>query len=425
VTASLPYGRVLALIVLLVVAGAVGAQSPSTPGTGVSQSGSRVLVMLRMRPPHFRPGGSYAGSYGDGEGRSARWRAARRVAAAHGASIVDEWPMSLLGVDCYVMAVPAGQSVDALVAQISRDPAVSWAEPMQLFHAEGEDTEPEYSDPLYRVQPAAREWRLARLHRIATGRNVRVAIIDSMVDRSQPDLAGQIDTLRNFVPGSAPAAEDHGTAVAGIIVAKPNNGVGIVGIAPQARLMALRACWQERGETRSATLCDALSVAKALEFAINHDAQVINMSLGGPDAIVLSRLIDIALARGTAVVAAYDRGAAGGGFPASYKGVIAVAAEEPDNSSAGVLAAPGKDVPTTAPGREWRVVNGSSYAAAHVSGLLALLRERTAFTKPASALVLAGLNHSIDACATLLQKSQPCGCSCPASNEVLSSIARE
>jgi subtilisin family serine protease len=300
---------------------------------------------------------------------------------------------------------------------------VSWAEPLHLFHGRGESAEPVYRDPLYEVQPAAREWRLAKLHRISTGRNVRVAIIDSMVDRNQPDLAGQIDTLRNFVSGAGAAAEEHGTAVAGIIVAKPNNGVGIVGIAPQARLMALRACWQERAAAGIVTLCDDLSMAKALEFAIVHGAQIINMSLSGPDAVLIGRLIDIAVARGTAVVAAYDQSLADGGFPASYRGVIAVASEGPEPVGAGVVEAPGRDIPTTEPGARWQLVSGSSYAAAHVSGLLALLRERTAFTTPVAAVVLARVDHSIDACATLLQTAQSCGCSCMRPDEVSTTVA--
>jgi subtilisin family serine protease len=245
-----------------------------------------------------------------------------------------------------------------------------------------------------------------------------------MVDKDQPDLVGQIDIIRNFVTGGSSSPENHGTAVAGIIVAKPNNGVGIVGIAPQARLMALRACWQERGPD-TLTLCDDLSLAKALQFAIEHDAQIVNLSLSGPVGQLLSRLIDVAISRDIAVVAAYDRGATGGGFPASYKGVIAVVDEAPGALIPGAIAAPGRDVPTTEPGQRWQVVNGSSYAAAHVTGLLALLRQRTVLPHPAEALVVASLDNSVDACATLLQRSNAGGSGCAQLQEVLLSIATE
>src|SRR5579871_4957713 len=93
--------RALALL-LLAFAGKLPAQDAAAPRA--AHGGERIMVMLRMPPPHFRPGTGYGGTYGDGAGRSARARIARRVAAREGATIVDEWPMSLLGVDCYVMS---------------------------------------------------------------------------------------------------------------------------------------------------------------------------------------------------------------------------------------------------------------------------------------------------------------------------------
>jgi subtilisin family serine protease len=408
VTLSLARGLALGIVLALAYAGPVYAQSSNVSGPGGSQSSRQILVMVRMAPPHFRPGASYGGSYGDGEGRSARWRIAHRAAQAQGASIVNEWPMPMLGVDCFVMAVPPNRSLEEVQARLARDPALAWVQPVHIYRGQGEELT--YNDPLYRVQPSAAEWHLAELHRISTGRNVRVAIIDSMIDKTQPDLVGQLETVQNFVAGGSSAPEDHGTGVAGIIAARPNNGVGIVGVAPRARLMGLRACWQERG-TGAATLCDSLSLAEALQFAVEHDAQIINMSLSGPADLLLSRLLDVALARNIIVVAAYDRNAPDGGFPASQKGVVAVIDEEAGPLIPGIVGAPGRDVPTTEPGGRWSLVNGSSYAAAHVSGLLALLRERTALAHPGSALILTRLSDRVDACATLLQKPAPCSCS--------------
>jgi hypothetical protein len=408
VTSSLARSLALGIVLALSYARPLYAQGSNVSGPGGSPPNRQILVMLRMAPPHFRPGASYGGSYGDGEGRSARWRIAHRAAEAQGASIVNEWPMPMLGVDCFVMAVPSNRSLEEVQARLARDPAVAWVEPVHIFHGQGEALP--YNDPLYRVQPAAGEWHLAELHQISTGHNVRVAIIDSMIDRDQPDLVGQLETMRNFVAGGISAPEAHGTGVAGIIAARPNNGVGIVGVAPRARLMGLRACWQDSG-IGAATLCDSLSLAEALQFAVEHDAQIINMSLSGPADLLLSRLLDVALARNIAVVAAYDRDAPDGGFPASHKGVVAVIDEEAGPLIPGIVGAPGRDVPTTEPGARWSLVNGSSYAAAHVTGLLALLRERSALANPASALILTRLSDRIDACATLLQKPEPCSCS--------------
>jgi subtilisin family serine protease len=112
-----------------------------------------------------------------------------------------------------------------------------------------------------------------------------------------------------------------------------------------------------------------------MNFAIERRAKIINLSLGGPPNRLLSRLIDLANERGIAVVAAHNPNRPQGGFPASHSGVIAVS-EEGGMIGRG-YAAPGMDIPTTQPGGGWHFVSGSSYSAAHVSGLLALNYERS------------------------------------------------
>jgi subtilisin family serine protease len=260
---------------------------------------------------------------------------------------------------------------------------------------------------LFAAEPAAAQWHLADLHRIASGRGTRVAVVDSGIDERHPDLAGQIAVNRNFVSGQPLVPEQHGTAVAGIIAAKGNNHVGIVGVAPGARLLALRACWQSHGSTA----CDTLSLAKALYYAVENKADVINLSLSGPDARLLREILGIAYARGMAVVAAFDPNLPGGGFPASVPGVIAVSDAPAAGSHGDVYVAPGREVPTTEPGGRWFLVNGSSFAAAHVSGLVALIRER----RPSAPLALVSQRRgggAIDACATLVRAVGPCDCAC-------------
>ncbi len=401
---------------------------PAASGPDARPSERQLLVLLRLPPAHFRPNTQYSGAYGDGEGRAARHRIAGALAAANGLTLVDDWPMPLVGVDCFIMNAPVGRSPSEAAARLSRDPRVAWAEPVSLYRAQG-DT-PKGDTPtggawkgdvgkseagagrLFRAQPAALEWRLADLHQMASGRDVRVAVIDSAIERSHPDLIGQVQISEDFVQGHPAGPEQHGTGVAGIIAAK---GVGIVGVAPRARLMALRACWQRgAGEAGpSTTVCDSLSLAKALHFAVEHNAQVINLSLSGPPDPLLGKLIDVALARGVTVVGAFDRTLPGGGFPVSHSGVVAVAAESMDAPPAGIYSAPGRDVPTTQPGARWYLVDGSSYAAAHVSGLIALVRERAPRSRGASALVAAPAGGgAIDACATLLKAFGPCDCAC-------------
>jgi subtilisin family serine protease len=367
----------------------------------------QILVMLKMAPPHYRPGAAYGGSYGDGAAMAARRRIAVGIARRNGLTLVDGWPMPLIGVDCYVMRVPDGMAVDAAIAQVSKDSAVSWSQPLQTYQARGSPAGVAPNDPLFRAQPAATTWRLADLHRIATGRNVSIAIIDSKIDVAHPDLAGQFIANLDFVDRRTAGAEAHGTGVAGIVGAKAGNGIGIAGIAPDARIMALRACWQTAA---GPTLCNSLGLARALQFAIEHNAEVINLSLAGPVDPLLARLIDIAISRNLSVVAAFDPSLPQGGFPASMPGVIAVADESLRPLPARVYIAPGRDVPTTQPGGKWYLVNGSSYAVAHVTGLIALMRQAGGRATRITLDRMAG--GAIDACATLVGASPRCDCSC-------------
>jgi subtilisin family serine protease len=366
----------------------------------------QILVMLKAPPPHFRLGAGYGGQYGDAASLAARRRTAESIARKNGFTVVDGWPMPLLGVDCYVMRISEGLSVEAAVERVSHDPRVAWSEPMQLYQMHGGAA----SDPLFPIEPAAKSWRLAELHKIATGRGVSVAVIDSKVEVTHPDLSGHFIADKNFLDRDPARAEQHGTAVAGIIGAKGNNRVGIVGIAPDSQMMALRACWQTSGKASTPpTLCESLSLARALQFAIEHKAEVINLSLSGPPGPLLTKLISIAQARNSTVVAAFDPTLPKGGFPASMPGVIAVADQSLQNVPANVYGAPGRDIPTTQPGGKWYLVNGTSYSVAHVSGLVALVREHRA---GAPVILARSSSGRVDACATLLRTTRACDCDC-------------
>ena len=403
------------LFLLLVAALAASSFAPAATVEGASATADReILVMVRHPLDHYRATGAYGGGYGDELARSARQHLARRIAHQYGLTLVDDWAMPMIGVDCFVMVVPQGRSTKAAAEQVSHDADVDWAEAAQLYSTRGAA----HNDPLYAAEPAAGQWHLADLHRIANGRGTVVAVVDSGIDARHPDLAGQVAVNRNFVSGQPLVAEQHGTAVAGIIAAKADNRVGIAGVAPGARLLGLRACWQ-RG---SSATCDTLSLAKALYFAVENHPDVINLSLSGPDARLLHEILNIAYARGIAVVAAFDPKLPGGGFPASLPGVIAVSDTPVAGTRNDVYAAPGRDIPTTQPGGRWFLVNGSSFAAAHVSGLLALMRER----KRAAPLMLVAQRRGgeIDACATLLRVAGACDCACGSAHLLKAALGR-
>ena len=369
-----------------------------------SSSAREILVMVRHPPEHLRPGISYGGGYDDALAKSARDRLARDIAGQYGLTLVDAWPMPMIGMDCFVMAVPDGRSTQIAIQQVSHNGNVAWAEPVELYRAQSAPASD--NDPLYQAQPAARQWQLADLHRMATGRGIKVAIIDSGIEANHPDLIGQLAVNRNFVAGETLVSESHGTGVAGVIAAKANNKIGIAGVAPGARLLGLRACRQEP----EATVCDSFSLAKALYFAIGQKADVLNLSFSGPDDRLLRALLKAALDRGTAVVAAFDSHQVDGGFPASFPGVIPVADAQLAGEKSRVYIAPGRDVPTTEPGGRWFLANGSSFSAAHVSGLVALVRQR----RPSGAMTLVAnsTDGTIDACATVLKAAGSCDCSC-------------
>lgn len=401
----------LALVLMLA---ACAFEQAGAPGVPSGSATTRLLVMLKAPPPHFHPDAGHAG-YG-----AADWNAQRRIAASlareHGLALADDWPMPALGLHCFVLGPLDAQRAASLAGELSRDPRVAWAQPVQHFHAMSAGGS---GDPLYALQPAARLWQLSRLHRAATGRGVSVAIIDSRVDAAHPDLQGQVASEEDFVGDGKPGAEAHGTAVAGIIAAREGNGLGIAGIAPGAQLYALRACWQE---ANGAASCDSFTLAKALQEAILRGAQVINLSLAGPEDRLLRELLDRAASRGIALVAAADPQLPGGGFPASHPAAIAVAgAAPPGTAPSRVLLAPANDVPSTLPGARFGFVSGPSFAAAHVSGLLALLAElRPGLTPQQARQAMADAtgDHAparVDACAAFLRIGHDCACSCIAS----------
>lgn len=380
---------------------------------------AQVLVLLRLPPPHFRADGNYAPGYVDVSGSEARRRLAAAMARSNGLKLVDDWPLPVLGVDCYVMDVPPAERPEDVASRLARDPRVAWAQPMHLFRSLG------HNDALYDAQPAAAEWHLSDMHVTATGRDVRVAIVDSGVQLDHPDLAGQVAAHADFTGEGDERAETHGTAVAGIVAARADNRVGIAGVAPEARLLALRAC---REVSPRDTVCSTLGLALALHAAIDQGAQVINLSLGGPPDRLIEGLVGAALARGIGVVAAADRSLPVGGFPASVRGVVAVVDEAAGASPAGMISAPGTDVPSSLPGSRWGFVSGASYAAAHVSGLLALMIDVQARANGSrSSLqykIVTRADGRVDSCASLTRAGATCACDCTPLSQMAGTIKR-
>ena len=303
-------------------------------------------------------------------------RTLNQLARDHDLQRVDGWPIESLGVYCEVYEIPAGASVDEVVARVSSDSRVDLVQRMNLFRTEST----RYDDPYVELQSAAVELEVEQAHRSATGRDVLIAIVDSGIDAGHPDLRGRITVARNLVDPrkSARSGEVHGTAVAGVIASAVNNSEGIIGVAPDVSIAALRACWAiEPGGT--AAQCSSFSLAQAFDVARRLAPKVLNLSLAGPEDALLSRLLDRIIAAGIVVVAAQPETPSDGArFPASHPGVLVAHASDdsPDTASHYRLGAPAKEVLTTMPGASYAFLSGNSLAAAHTTGVIALLMER-------------------------------------------------
>jgi subtilisin family serine protease len=282
---------------------------------------------------------------------------------------------------CVVYDVPRDRSMAEVSEKLQRDHRVQVAQPVNFFRL----LQRQYNDTHYDLQHGVQSLKILEAHRWSTGKGVTVAVVDSRVDTSHPDLEGRVVWAQDLVETAEPDRMDvHGTAIVGVIAAKANNQEGIVGVAPDAQVLALRACWQTASGTGEA-LCSTYTLVRALDLAIRARANVVNLSLTGPDDPILARIIARAVAGGTTVVAAFDEmGESGPGFPASLEEVIAVGTAaredsgEAESRPAGFaeVVAPGIDILTTVPGPGYDFLSGSSLAAAHASGVAALILER-------------------------------------------------
>ncbi|MFI1732700.1 type VII secretion-associated serine protease mycosin [Streptomyces acidicola] len=231
---------------------------------------------------------------------------------------------------------------------------------------------------------------LDQLREQATGKGVTVAVIDTGVDDSNPQLRGAMASGGDDLVGSGDGTQDiegHGTRVAGIIAARPIGGTGFEGIAPKAKILSYRYTGGEgdKGQGNSRTM------SRAINAAVAKGAKIINISsdtANRQDNTELRNAVAAAVDSGALVIAAAGNEGADGKsadtYPASYPGVLAVAASDRNDeraffSQAGDfvdVAAPGVSMVSTVPQGGQCTADGTSFAAPYVAGVAALLKEK-------------------------------------------------
>ena len=334
----------------------------------------------------------------------------RKLAQSVGCSVVRELP----SINAIVIELPAFKADGATaklkatfkVDLVETDKKINWlkavtaAPPVPAAQFEFGDVARDILKKINGLKPVAvadpeQPWGIRRVNAAASwtstrgqGEGASIAIIDTGITRSHPDLAGVVIGGFNALDPKKPDAWDddqgHGSHVAGTIAGR-RDGKGVVGVAPLAKLYAVKVLDSEGNGGFS-------SVIAGIEWAAKKGIKVANMSLGADEGSeALKRAVAAASKAGLTIVAAAGNSGGPVGFPASYPETIAVAASDvkdgvADFSSRGPevdFIAPGVDVKSVKMGGGWEELSGTSMATPHVAGLAALAVARGASTPAA------------------------------------------
>lgn len=304
------------------------------------------------------------------------------VARTHGLERLSSQSLPLLDAQMGLLRIRGGRSEAAVLAALRQDGRVRSVQLNQrYFHTQGASQAGDAGQQASAIaQYGPRKIGLPEAHQLALGRKVVVAVIDSRVDAAHPDLKGAVMRAYDATGGADAASDFHGTAVAGII-----RGRGIVeGAAPEAEILAVRAFRISRPGAQPET--NTYTLLAAVDWAVRNGARVLNMSFTGSRDAALQEALEAASQKGVVLIAAAGNAGpnAAPAFPAAYSGVIAVTAvDEADrryqHANRGgyiAVAAPGVDILAPVERGRHSYLSGTSFAAAYVSGIAALLLER-------------------------------------------------
>jgi hypothetical protein len=300
---------------------------------------------------------------------------ADEMARRHGLRRVQSQNFPLIGATIGLFRIADRRSVDVVRREFATEASVRSAQPnFRYLLQEQKPAALGEGDPL---QYVLAKMHLPEAHKLAHGNGIKVAVIDSAIDIRHPELKGSIVDSFDAL-GSSEGPHVHGTGIAGAIVAHAR----LMGSAPSAGIMAIRAF----GTASNGAQSNSYVILKALDYAASHGAQVVNMSFAGPKDALIERGVDAVAKKGIVMVAAAGNAGAKSPplYPAANADVIAVSATDAQDhlftaSNRGgyiAVAAPGVDVFLPAPDDKYQMTSGTSFSAAYVSGLAALMLER-------------------------------------------------
>ena len=301
------------------------------------------------------------------------------LAKTHGLILLETHPLISIRIVTFVFSSLDKINPIEKATQLSGEASVLFAQPHFIYKTQADDLSP---SEVYGYGP--RLINADRLHPLLTGKGVTVALIDTGVDVNHPTLKGKILEAIDFT-GNQFTPDIHGTVLAGIIAATSTEiASGIVGVAPDVQLIAIKGCHPPKPD-RIEAFCRSTALAQGLDMALQKGARVINMSVGGKSSQdrLVARLLDEAVRQGRIVVAAAGNDGAMGAptYPAADENVMAVTAVDameqiyPQATQGSFidLSAPGVQIVGIAPNNQTRVVSGTSFAAGFVSGVVALM----------------------------------------------------
>jgi Subtilase family len=313
---------------------------------------------------------------------SATPQAIEQLARRHNLTQLESQNLPLAGNTFYRWRIGGRRPVGDLIGALEDERLVASVQPNYLFTLQEDAANIAAAADAYDAQYVLGKLQVEEAHRVATGKNILVAVIDSEIDTKNPDLDATI--VKSFdALGGDDKPHSHGTAMAGAIAAHKK----LMGIAPGVQLLAARAFDDNRDAKGT-----SFAIYKGLQWAADNGARVVNMSFAGPADPTLHRMLAAAYRKGMVLIAAAGNAGPSSAplYPAADANVIAVTATDSNDGLFAManrgpyitVAAPGVDILALAPGDTFQLTTGTSVATAHVSGLAALLLECKPSLKP-------------------------------------------